>query len=432
MLAYKKICCLILFCISLQAHADKYDDMRTKWYNFLTVTSGTVADVSDAQTLWTSMNKAANRTYLWNSLTYDRSNDITTSYRRLNDMCRAYKIVNSPLYNNAALKADIIGALQWLYTNYYNEHLPASALPNPANGSNIINWWDFQIGTPLELNDVVTLLYNDLPAADKNNYMTVVNFFAHDFSQCYVSSCAGQFTGANRVWVSDVIALRGILVKDSSKIQYASNNLSPVFVYTISGDDGFYKDGSFVQHQTFAYTGGYGTSLLTILAEELYMLHGTSFYPTDPLLANVFNWVYDSYAPIIFKGGLMSNVMGREISRANAEERDKAALAAQAVALLADLAPATEKPRIKALVKQWITDGGPAMTFPIRYMSFINSIMNDAAVQPSAEFTYAYRQMANMDRVVQRGPGYALAVSLYSNRMQNYEARTGYENSTLR
>ena len=418
---------LLLLFVSHLAHADTYDAMRTKWFNFLTTTSGTVADVSDAQSFWNTMNKSAGRTYLWSSLTYDRSNDITTSFRRLNVMSTAYKLINSPLYNNAALKADIISALQWLYTNYYNENLAPSALPDPANGSNIINWWDFQIGTPLELNDVVTLLYDDLPATDKANYMTVINFFAHDFSQCYVSTCAGQFTGANRVWISDVIALRGVLVKDSTRIKYASDNLSPVFVYS-NNDDGFYKDGSFVQHQTFAYTGGYGTSLLTSLTEELFLLNGTSFYPNDPLLANVFNWVYDSYAPIIFKGGLMSNTMGREISRADAEEIDKAALAVQAVALLATVAPEAEKARLKALVKQWVSDGGSAMSFPMRYAPFVNDIMSDAAVQPSTEFAYAHRQMANMDRVVQRTPGYALGISLYSDRMQNYEARTGFEN----
>jgi hyaluronate lyase len=404
-----------------------YDSMRTKWYNFLTTPAAGVTDVSDAQSYWASMNKTAGRTYLWSNYTFGRSGDITNSYRRLGVMARAYCIPNAALFHNAAMLNDMISALQWLYANKYNENLPASALPNPANGSNVINWWDFQIGTPLELNDIVTLLYNDLSAMDKNNYMTVIDFFAHDFSQCYVSSCAGQFTGANRVWISSVIALRGVLVKDSSRIQYASNNLSPVFVYASDGD-GFYRDGSFVQHGNFAYTGGYGISLLSIIAEELYLLHNTSFFPTDTNLSNVYNWVYDSYVPIIYKGGLMSNTMGREIARIDDQEMNTGRLAAEAVALLSALAPTVHKTRLQSLVKQWITETDQSVSSPARYKVLLDAIINDNTIAPSTEAGYAYRQFANMDRVVQRTPGYTFSISLYSDRMQNYESRTGIEN----
>ena len=47
-----------------------------------------------------------------------------------------------------------------------------------------------------------------------------------------------------------------------------------LFKYVSSGD-GFYKDGSFIQHTDIAYTGSYGSVLLTRSANILFLLEGT-------------------------------------------------------------------------------------------------------------------------------------------------------------
>lgn len=64
--------------------SDTYDDMRVKWAD--TLTGGTGNNTSDpdvakklsmiAQTSWSTMNKAANRTYLWSA--YNTSDPVNS------------------------------------------------------------------------------------------------------------------------------------------------------------------------------------------------------------------------------------------------------------------------------------------------------------------------------------------------------------------
>ncbi len=69
-------------------------------------------------------------------------------------------------------------------------------------------------------------------------------------------------TGANRSDLCLVVLGSGILDKDEAKILDASHSLEVVYEYVDSGD-GFYEDGSFVQHYHVPYTGTYGSILFS-------------------------------------------------------------------------------------------------------------------------------------------------------------------------
>lgn len=49
--------------------------------------------------------------------------------------------------------------------------------------------------------------------------------------------------------------LRAIAVRDEARMRLASAALSPVFAY-VSSSDGFYEDGSFIQHTRHPYAAG--------------------------------------------------------------------------------------------------------------------------------------------------------------------------------
>jgi len=53
-------------------------------------------------------------------------------------MTLAYATHGCALENNVTLRSDIISALDWLYTNRYNE-----------TKAKYDNWWDWQIGIHL-------------------------------------------------------------------------------------------------------------------------------------------------------------------------------------------------------------------------------------------------------------------------------------------
>ncbi|RZM08927.1 MAG: hypothetical protein EOO88_49535 [Pedobacter sp.] len=386
-----------------------YDNLRLKWRNFLvSYSSPSSYDTSNVGSYWRNMKKNSDRTYLWSEWNFSpsdpNSGEITNSYARLNSMALAWAIPSSPLYHNYLLKTDIIGAMEWLYQNHYNINVT-----HPDHDSNAtLNWWDYQIGTPLEINDLVTIFYDSMTTTQKSNYLDVVHHFTPDFKQRYSSEDSNSvFTMANRVWVSSVIALRGILVKDSTRIRYASDSLASVFTYA-SSKDGFYQDGSFIQHQQFAYTGGYGASLMSILADELYLLKGSVFQVNHPNVVNVYKWVYDSFAPIMYRGGLMSMTMGREISWPVHEEIKQGRRLTEAVSLLADIAPISDTLKLRRIVKRWALDQGNPGKYSNRYQPFINKALNYSTIKPDSSYETSYDQFSGMDRALQRHPKYAL------------------------
>jgi len=73
---------------------------------------------------------------------------------------------SSSLETNLALRTALTSALDWMYTNYYNE-LRAE----------YDNWFDWEVGTPLNLNDITILLYDYLNEAQINNYLNAINHF---------------------------------------------------------------------------------------------------------------------------------------------------------------------------------------------------------------------------------------------------------------
>ncbi|KRF06632.1 hypothetical protein ASG89_19490 [Paenibacillus sp. Soil766] len=237
--------------------ADEYDTLRAKIYDF--TTGGLTYDPADpdisgkitnitilAQTNWDTMNKAAGRTYLWNDLaTTTESEHVSGSYQRLEAMTLAYVTRGSTLYNNATLLADIKSAMDWMYTNRYNTSVPKRGYDN---------WFDWQISSPLSINNITTWIYASLTSTQISNWHAVIDYQALQWG-------AG-LTGANRVWACNIKITSGIIVKNGAKIIEGRDQLSSVFDYVTTGE-GMYSDGSFLQHTALIpYNGGYGISLL--------------------------------------------------------------------------------------------------------------------------------------------------------------------------
>jgi hyaluronate lyase len=399
--------------------ADEYDTLRTKWYNMLT--GGTAINTSDpdiaakistitsqAQANWDSMDTSAGRTYLWSDLasTTDSSH-ITLSYTRLTSMALAYSTTGSSLKGNTTLKADLISALDWMYTNRYNE-----------SKSSYDNWFDWEIGTPQQLNNITILLYADLSGTQVTQYMNTINQFSPNVTS----------TGANKVWKSIVVVLRGIIVKDSAKITSAKNALSSgpsVFAY-VTNSDGFYQDGSFIQHSKHPYNGGYGLSLLVNLADELYLLNGSTWSVTDPNVQNLFDAVSKSYEPFLYKGALMDMIRGREMSRYNRQTYFAGHNTMQGIIRLSQFAPSTDAAAFKSMIKYWMqSDTNSTNNFyqdvSVDTIVQAKSILSNGSIALRGELV-KHQTFPSIDRAVHLRPGFGFGVSMNSSRIYNYEA----------
>lgn len=394
----------------------EFDAIRLKWRD--TLNGGTNLNSSDpnasinlsnlavsAQSYWTSMNKSAGRAYLWsdlNKLTND-SGQIWYTYDRLKTLSLAYGTHGNNLYTNAALYTDLSEALDWMYTHIYNE-----------GGTNqYSNWWHWQIGIPLRLNDITVLLYDKLTGAQIANYMNAVDHF----TPTPISD------GANLVWTATVVGVRGAIVRDTAKLSVASGSLSSVFPDVMNGD-GFRADGSFVFHNYFAYTGSYGESLIQFMVPLIDMFNGSRWAVADPNEANMFQWVYNSFQPVIYNGLIMDMVRGRAISRFDETSQFIGGETVAAIIRMAQFASPGDAAAFKSMAKYWMqadTAQNFVATTDLGTVSLAESILADNSIPSRGELIGHYT-FGQMDRVVHLRPGYAFGVSMFSSRIGNFES----------
>nr|WP_201468543.1 polysaccharide lyase family 8 super-sandwich domain-containing protein [Microbacterium hydrocarbonoxydans] len=396
------------------AAADEFDELRQKYRTMLT--GGTeyslsdpdiaarVAQITDtAQGHWDAMQKAPDRVRLWNDAPFGNdSASMTTTYGRLRDMALAYETHGSVLEGDVALKADLISALDWMNAHRFFDGVTMYQ-----------NWWHWQIGAPLALNDIVALIYDELTPTQISEYMAAVAY----------AQPSVAMSGANRLWESQVIALSGINAKVPTRVAAGRDGMSALLPYVTAGD-GFSTDGSFIQHNFYAYNGGYGVSLLAGISDLLYLLYGSNWQVVDPNIANVFQWVHDSYEPFVYKGNLMDMVRGREISRHGAQDLDVAVDVMEAIIRLSEVAPSAEADAFESMVKYWLqldTDNTFLEQVPVDLVVAAKEILSDPAIAPRGALT-TYRQFSAMDRAVQLRPDFGFGISMSSSRIGNYEA----------
>lgn len=75
------------------------------------------------------------------------SYDMTITFKRMATMAAAYRTKGSEYHGNTSLRDDINGALIWMHNNIYN-----------AESKRHGNWWDWQVGSPIEISKFLTLI----------------------------------------------------------------------------------------------------------------------------------------------------------------------------------------------------------------------------------------------------------------------------------
>ncbi len=365
-----------------------------------------------AQTHWNNLNKAANRTSLWSDLAISttKSDSITPNYERLKTLAAAYATNGAGLKGNPALRDDLVSALQWLNTNHYN---PSRRFYD--------NWFPWHLAVPLNLVDIFACLHDGLEPAVRNPLYTAYASAVDSYQATAGPTFAN--TGANRVWRSRIDVGLGAALESATRLDAGRDKLSVVLPYVTSGD-GFYADGSFIQHNTHSYTGGYGLYLIAELSAVLEAVAATPWTVTDPNLANVFRWVEEAYDPVMYRGAIMDLTRGREISRAGSTDHASGHPTLTAIARVAQFADAGAAARFRSLVKghiqsdafrNYLSSAGLAAA------GLVKPLLDDAAIvgRPARVGCFVF---AGMDRIVHHRGAWAYAVSLSSKRISKYEA----------
>ncbi|MCX4966066.1 polysaccharide lyase 8 family protein [Streptomyces sp. NBC_00654] len=378
---------------------------------------------STARGLWNTLDRTAGRTALWPDLApVTDPGNFGQSYTRLRTIATAWATPGTSLAADTEVADALVAALRFAHDTAYNPTKPQKG-----------NWWFWEIGAPRALMDCCVLLRERLPAADLADHLAVVDRFCPNADRRTNSPTLAE-TGANRTDKAVIVALRGLLGRDGAKLVSARDALSDVrdagrnslFRYAASGD-GFYEDGSFVQHDVVAYTGSYGTVLLSGSAHLLALLAGSPWAVADPAVSVMYEAVERSFTPVLFDGLMMDAVRGRAISRERAGDHRDGAAAVSAILLLATGAPAAYADRWRSVVKGWLTRNrtAPFTAFAsLPQLALAKAVLNDSGVDAAPRTTGLF-VFADMDRVVHRQPRWAYTLSLSSKRISAYEAGNG-------
>jgi hyaluronate lyase len=314
----------------------------------------------------------------------------------------------------------VLDGLGWLHEHYYGDQ---------AAGY-YGNWHNWEIGISTHVSKTLALLADRAPAELVTTYVASMDAYLRNGKNGDVDLDSRFHTGANLADITTNRMLQGALLGDDARVTKAVADQRTVFAtvdpYHLNHGvtDGYYADGSFVQHHSVAYTGSYGKALLTRVVQAVKMLDGTPYAGGAELVDVVRGWVVNGFAPLIFEGWLMETVKGRAVSRTNTGYQD-VTVVLEAIVDLADYVadPLPLKGYVKFL-RSAATDP-TAFVSPESVRRYAD-ILADTTI-PAEDLNPAERSVAfnAMDRTVHLRPGYAFALSRNSDRISKYEYMNG-------
>ena len=299
------------------------------------------------------------------------------------------------------------------------------------------NWFHWEIGIPAYVTKTLVLLREELAAYRPEltaTYIASMDAYLRNGKDGDVDLDSRFHTGANLADITTNRILQGALLGDEARITKALADQLTVYS-TIDPyqprhgvTDGFYADGSFVQHSSVAYTGSYGKGLLTRIVQTVKILDGTGYLPDESLVGVVQGWVADGFAPLIFEGWMMEIVKGRAVSRTGTGYADVIAVV-EAVVDLSAHTSGSDAEALEGYVKYVRETSKVALdttsfVSPVsiaRYADILASPAPARDLGPAA----AHGAFNAMDRTVHRRPGYAFALARSSERVSKYEYMSG-------
>ena len=393
---------------------------------------------------WKTLRHGAGITELWSQPHVGR--DISKNegggwplrqqYQRITAMARAYVGSNGPLgfadkmQGNADLLKDILYALHFFHQYRYNERTK-----NKLGADWIAN----EISQPLEIASAINLLRPHFTQDFIDKQVATFTHMAPTPLKMYGG--AGATTGFNRLYACYAWAHRGLMndngemiafARDAIADEYMVNNRSkPIVRAGKTSYDGFYEDGSFIQHGAYPYIGIYGRGVLEYFGKLKGLLEQSPWRINDPR-SQVFNrWVLEGYAPLFFNGQIVYGSLGRSSGQSWHQNGAVSSEIMNAVAPLIPLADASDtRERLAGVLRTWMIDKQQC-AFPqfnqldmervsIGSYAILQGILADQGIRHirPKPGTYVFH---NSDYVIHHQPDFAVQLRMFSARTKTHE-----------
>ncbi|HIA6649565.1 TPA: polysaccharide lyase 8 family protein [Staphylococcus aureus] len=399
------------------------------------------ATEKEAEKLLKEMKTESDRKYLWAGAENLETNSshMTRTYRNIEKIAEAMKHPKTTLKNDEN-KKKVKDALEWLHKNAYGKEPDkkvaalTSNFKNKTTGKNTnLNWWDYEIGTPKSLTNTLILLNGDISSDEKKKYTAPIKTFAPESDK--ILSSVGQpeqAKGGNLVDIAKVKLLESIIEEDKDMTKNSIDSFNKVFTYVQSNAtgkerNGFYKDGSYIDHQDVPYTGAYGVVLLEGIYQMMPMIKATPFKDSNQNDTTLKSWIDDGFMPLIYKSEMMDLSRGRAISRENETSHSASATVMKSLLRLSDAMDNSTKAKYKKIVKTSVkSDSSYKQNDYLSSYSDIDrmkALMEDSTLSTN-DLTQQLKIYNDMDRVTYHNKDldFALGLSMTSKNVARYES----------
>ncbi|CDR25749.1 polysaccharide lyase 8 family protein [Staphylococcus schweitzeri] len=402
------------------------------------------ATENEATNLLSSLKTESDRKYLWSGSENLETNSshMTRTYRNIEKIAEAMKHPKTTLNTNQN-KNKVKDALEWLHKNAYGKEptdkvkeLTENFKITDSSKKKALNWWDYEIGTPRALTNTLILLKEDFTDEEKKKYTVPIKTFAPDSDKILSSvGKAEPAKGGNLVDIAKVKLLESIIEEDKDMMKKSIDSFNKVFTYvqsnaTAKERNGFYRDGSYIDHQDVPYTGAYGVVLLEGISQILPLIKETPFKENNQNDTILKSWIDDGFIPLIYKGEMMDLSRGRAISRENETSHSASATVMKSLLRLSDAMDTTTSERYKQIVKTSVnSDSSYKQTDYLNSYSDIDkmkSLMSDNTISTNG-LTQQLKIYNDMDRVTYHNKNldFAFGLSMTSKNVARYESING-------
>lgn len=346
---------------------------------------------------------------LWGDAPAVESEDATAQARYINDLARGWAAPGSKFYHNDTLLADILYALDWMYRHLYGQ---AEIDGTGWRDVHIFNWWDWYVGVPEHLTDIIFLIEEHLTKQQIKQYLAV-------FEYVYTFMRHRETTGEamSRICICTKV---GLALEEAA---YLNREAYDFDILLELNEEGF---GPHVDYVDFThgmpYNMAYG--ILNLDRELLVasILSGTALAYQSPQMYNQFLLAKYTFEPAMYHGCGFSMFRGRSIGHADL---------GSGVSVMANLLPMIgvfgedEDRYIKTMIKSHCKNPEFASSLRGRCslydLAVLEDLLRDETIPNDKNYEYAHAYFTG-DRAVQHRNNYAVGIAMSSSREPSYES----------
>ena len=365
------------------------------------------------------------------NLDYEETKDnivkIKVLYAKLLLLCKGYYIKGTKYYNDESVVKFIEKKIEKFREYFYN-----------LNSIEHTNWWQWEIGIPFTMNDIFMLMKGKIKDEIIVENLKTSRYFQPDPRYSGNNPVAihpsGKplrlSTGGNRVDTVKISLFRGILLGDEEEVKLALESLPEVWEYNEKDrGEGFYRDGSFIQHEAIPYAGGYGEVLLSGIGEILYVISDSKYTSVIKKVDDLYDIILNSFEPFFYNGSFTDMLSGRGIDRANNSDSVIGHRILNDILVVSSIFENDKCKKLENTILREITKYGVEKYLgeeksPFLYKKLID-LLEKYRGQKIEKYSNSINVCNKMARVMKREEKYAFGIAMHSSTIGNYEAMNG-------